>query len=374
MKFTLSSSALLSRLSGAGKVISNKSTLPILEHFLFELKDGVLKVTASDLEIWVVTEIAVDNIEREGRVAAPAKLLLEVLKECAEMPLTIDVNEQTWEIKMTWHSGGSSVPGANPVSYPSLQTLSEEAIEFPMEVDTLLNGVNKTIFAAADDDLKPAMNGVFFNIEPLQTTFVATDAHKLVEFKIGHDSGVEASFILPKKPAVLLKSMLLKEEEPVKVGFDKSNAIFKLSQTTLICHLIESKYPNYNVVIPTANPNKMLVDRVEFLNSLRRVAVCANSSTNLVRLDIDNNHLTLTAQDAGFYMSANETLSCSYEGDKITIGFNSAYLVEILSNIDTPTVLVELGDSSRAAVFKPVSDDDNGSATLMLLMPMLINL
>ena len=373
MKFTVSSSALLSVLSMTGKVINNKSSLPILEHFLMELKDGVLRVTASDSETTLIGTLEVENVEQEGMVAAPAKVLLDVLKECSEMPLTFDVNENTWEIKITWHSGGSSVPGANPVSYPTNKTLAEDKTEVTMDVDTLVNGINKTIFATADDDFKPMMNGVFFNIEQNGITYVATDGHKLVKFTTEHSGEQAASFILPKKPANLLKTMLLKEEEDVTVSFDKSNAVFTLKNYIHICRLIEGDYPFYNAVIPAGNPNKILIDRIEFLNGIKRVAVCANSATNLIRLDVADNKLTLTAQDVNFYVSANESLNCSYDGTPISIGFKSIFLVEILSNIETPTVLVELADSTRAGVFKPVYDDAQSSSTLMLLMPMIIS-
>ena len=373
MKFTVSSSALLSILSITGKVINNKSSLPILEHFLMELKDGVLRVTASDSETTLIGTLEVENVEREGMVAAPAKVLLDVLKECSEMPLTFDVNDNTWEIKITWHSGGSSVPGANPVSYPTNKTLAEDKTEITLDVDTLVNGINKTIFATADDDFKPMMNGVFFNIEQSGITYVATDGHKLVKFTTEHANNSAASFILPKKPANLLKALLLKEEDDVTVSFDKSNAVFTLKNYILICRLIEGDYPNYNAVIPTANPNKILIDRIEFLNGIKRVAVCANSATNLIRLDVADNKLTLTAQDVNFYVSANESLNCSYEGSPISIGFKSIFLVEILANIETPTVLVELADSTRAGVFKPVYDDVQSTSTLMLLMPMIIS-
>ena len=373
MKFTVSSSALLSVLSMTGKVINNKSSLPILEHFLMELKDGVLRVTASDAETTLVGTLEVENIEREGMVAAPAKVLLDVLKECSEMPLTLDVNESTWEIKITWHSGSSSVPGANPVSYPTSKSLSDDKAEVTLDVDTLVNGINKSIFATADDDFKPMINGIYFNIDNSGITFVATDGHKLVKHTAKQESQNNASFILPKKPANLLKNLLLKEEDDVLVSFDKSNAVFTMKNYTLICRLIEGMYPNYNAVIPVANPNKILIDRIEFLNGIKRVAVCANSATNLIRLDIADNKMTLTAQDVNFYVSANQSLSCSYDGSPISIGFKSVFLIEILANIETPTVLVELADSTRAGVFKPVYDDEQTTSTLMLLMPMIIS-
>ena len=373
MKFTVSSSALLSLLSTTGKVINSKNTLPILDYFLMELKGNELKVTTSDLETTLVGTLQVDSVEKEGTVAAPAKLMLDVLKECSEMPLTLSVNEDNWEIQISWNSGQSSVPGANPVSYPQTHELSEEKTEVSLDVDILVNGINKTIFATADDEYRLVMNGVYFHLEENELTCVATDAHKLVKFTVECNCGTKAAFILPKKPANLLKNILLKEEGEVKLTFDQKNVVFKLSNSTLVCRLIEGAYPNYNVVIPQTNPNKLLVDRVGLLNAIKRVAVCSNPTTNLIRLDISNNKVVLAAQDVNFSISANESLSCSYEGTPITIGFKSTFLVEILSNIDTPTMLVELADSTRAGVFKPVYDDVQSSATLMLLMPMMIN-
>ena len=373
MKFTVSSSALLSLLATTGKVINSRNTLPILDYFLMELKGGELKVTTSDLETTLVGTLKVDNVERDGVVAAPSKLMLDVLKECSEMPLTFDVNEENWEIHISWNSGQSSVPGANPVSYPQTHELAADKTELSLSVDVLVNGINKTIFATADDDLRPVMNGVYFNFDEKELTCVATDAHKLVKYTVECECGTKAAFILPKKPANLLKTLLLKEDGEVKMTFDQKNVVFTLSSSTLVCRLIEGAYPNYNVVIPQANPNKMLVDRIGLLNAIKRVAVCSNPQTNLIRLDIANNKTTLAAQDITYSISANEHLNCSYEGQPITIGFKSSFLVDILSNIETPTVLVELADSTRAGVFKPVYDDEQSSATLMLLMPMMIN-
>ena len=373
MKFSVSSSALLSLLATTGKVISNKNTLPILDYFLMELSGNELKVTTSDLETTLIGSITVDSVESEGTIAAPAKLMLDSLKEFSELPLTIDVNDKNWEITINWKSGSLSIPGASAVSYPAVPQLSAEKKELSMDVDTLVNGINKTIFATADDELRPVMNGIYINLAPGALTFVGTDAHKLVKYESETANEVTASFILPKKPANLLKGMLLKEEAPVKVSFDSKNVLFNLKNHTLVCRLIEGSYPNYNAVIPTANPNKVLVDRVELVNGIKRVAVCSNPTTNLIRMDIGDNRINLTAQDIDFSVSANETISCSYDGEEITIGFKSTFLVEILSNMDTPTVVIELADSTRAGVFKPVYDDKQTSSTLMLLMPMMIN-
>ena len=366
MKFSVSSSALLSLLATTGKVISNKNTLPILDYFLMELSGNELKVTTSDLETTLIGSITVDSVESEGTIAAPAKLMLDSLKEFSELPLTIDVNDKNWEITINWKSGSLSIPGASAVSYPAVPQLSAEKKELSMDVDTLVNGINKTIFATADDELRPVMNGIYINLAPGALTFVGTDAHKLVKYESETANEVTASFILPKKPANLLKSVLLKEDDAIEMSFDSKNALFKLKSHTLVCRLIEGNYPNYNAVIPANNPNKVLVDRVELVNGIKRVAVCSNTTTNLIRMD-------LTAQDIDFSVSANETISCSYDGEEITIGFKSTFLVEILSNMDTPTVVIELADSTRAGVFKPVYDDKQTSSTLMLLMPMMIN-
>ncbi len=373
MKFSVSSSSLLSLLSMTGKVISSKNQLPILDYFLFELKDGRLKVTASDLETVLTGSIEVDNVESEGIIAAPARLMLDSLKEFAEMPLTIEVNDSTWEIKISWNSGVSSIPGVSGVSYPAMPPLNESAKTMEFDVETLVNGINKTVFATADDELRPVMNGVYINITPESTTFVGTDAHKLVRYTAESHVDAADSFILPKKPANLLKSMLLKEEGMIRVTCDSRNVIFELKNHTLSCRLIEGNYPNYNAVIPANNPNKLLIDRIDLLNGIKRVAVCSNQATNLIRMDLSENKLVLMAQDLDFSVSAKESLSCSYEGDPITIGFKSTFLIEILSNLETPTIAVELADSTRAGVFKPVYDDKQSSDTLMLLMPMMIN-
>lgn len=370
MKFVISSSALLSLLSTTGKVISNKNTLPILDYFLMELKDGELKVTASDLETTLVGRMKVESVEKEGMIAAPTKLLLDSLKEFSEQPLTIEANESTWEIRISWKSGSLTIPGNSGVSYPALPELSEEKRTLQFDVDVLLNGINKTIFATADDELRPVMNGIFINMAPDGFTFVATDAHKLVKYTSEAAQQIDASFILPKKPANLLRSILLKEDGPIEVGFDSKNVLFTLKNSTLICRLIEGNYPNYNAVIPTANPNKVTVDRVELLNGIRRVAVCSNQATNLIKLDIESNRVDLTAQDIDFSVSANEEVPCSYEGEPITIGFKSTYLVEVLSNIETSNVVIELADSTRAGVFKPLYEEKQPNDTLMLIMPL----
>ena len=374
MKFVVSSSALLGLLQTTNKVISSKNTLPILDYFLFDLKEGVLKITASDLETTLVGTLAVENVEREGLIAVPVKLMLDSLKEFSEQPLTIEANESTWEIVVSWKSGKLTLPGTSGLSYPNLPELNAETKQsLALDVDTLMVGINKTIFATADDELRPVMNGVYINLEPQSVTFVATDAHKLVKYASETAAEATASFILPKKPANLLRGLLPKEDGEITVEFDDKNVLFRLKNQVLICRLIEGNYPNYNAVIPANNPNKVFVDRLELLNAIRRVAVCSNQSTNLIKLDISKGTINLTAQDLDFSVSAQESLLCDYEGEDIVIGFKSTFLIEILSNIETTTVLVELADSTRAGVFKPVYDQQPSNDTLMLLMPMMFN-
>ncbi len=375
MKFTASSQSLLHLLATAGRVISTKNTFPILDYFHLELKGDELTVTTSDLETTMKSRITVESVEVEGCVAAPAKLILDTLKEFADMPLTIEVDEQSWEIKVIYRSGSLSIPGANPASYPAMQQIAEERREITIDVDNLVGGINKSIFATADDELRPIMNGILFNIQPTELTFVATDAHKLVKCSVNHSSDISASFILPKKPSMLLKVLLAKAEDLVDVVFDSKNAMFSFKNHTLVCRLIEGNYPNYNAVIPSNNPNKVLVDRQELLNAIRRVAVCSNPTTNLIRLEVVENNITLTAQDLDFSVSATESVTCNYASDPIVIGFKSTFLIEILTNIESSTVLIELADSTRAGLFKPVTEDETLSSgeSLMLLMPMMIN-
>ncbi len=374
MKFVISSSSLLSSLSTASKVISSKNTLPILDYFLFDVKTDGLRVTASDLETTITSVITPESVESEGVIAAPVKLLIDSLKEFSEQPLTFEADETTWEIKISWKTGSITLPGMSGMSYPAAQPLADDAREIAFDADTLLGGINKTIFATADDELRPVMNGVFIDITPAQYIFVATDAHKLVKYTADKEEGdLTASFILPKKPANLLRTMLLREDDAVQVAFDSNNVKFTLSNSTLTCRLIEGNYPNYNAVIPTNNPNKVIVDRIELLNGIKRVAVCSNQATNLIKFEIGDNRINLTAQDLDFSYSANESLSCSYEGSPVTIGFKSTFLIEILSNLETPSVIIELADSTRSGVFKPLYDDVQPYSTLMILMPMLIN-
>ncbi|HNW51419.1 MAG TPA: DNA polymerase III subunit beta [Prolixibacteraceae bacterium] len=375
MKFVVSSTELLNHLTAISRVISSKSTLPILDNFLFNLEDNKLTITASDLETTLITWIDLDNTEGIGEIAIPAKLSIDTLKEFPEQPLTFQINTETFAIEIFSENGKFSIMGQNGEEYPELPEIhASTATSVAMGHDILLNGINKTLFATADDELRPVMNGILVEISPEDATFVASDAHKLVRYKRADvKADIDSSFILPKKPAALLKNLLPKEDFDVKLEFDEKNAFFSLSKFKVICRLVEGKYPSYNSVIPTNNPNRMQIDRLELYNTLRRVSVFSNAASNLVRLKISGNQLVVSAQDIDFSISAVERLNCVYEGDELEIGFKSSFLLEILSNLSSSEIRVELSDPTRAGILLPVEKEIDEEDVLMLLMPMMIN-
>ena len=373
MRFIVSSSALFNRLQTIGRVINSKNTLPILDCFLFEIQDNILTITASDSETTLITNLELVESDANARFCINAKTIQDSMKEIAEQPLSFDINPDNMEITANYQNGRFNIVGQSADEYPEMNLPQEDMNALIIPAETMLNGINRCLFATADDELRPIMNGVYINIESQSITFVATDAHKLVKYVSPIETEIAASFILPKKPANLLRSMLGKEDESIRMEFDDKNVTFRLKSHTLICRLIEGNYPNYNAVIPSNNPNHVRVDRVELLNGIRRVAVCSNQSTNLIKMDIESSTINLTAQDLDFSVSAQESLACEYEGEAISIGFKSTFLVEILANIDTQNVVLELADSTRAGVFKPIYDEAPATDTLMLLMPMMIN-
>jgi len=375
MKFVVSSTEILGHIQAISRVISNKNTLPILDNFLFELKDGELIATASDLETTLITTIPLDASEGEGVIALPAKILTDTLKEFPEQPLTFEVDAQTLAVKLSTENGKFSIPGQNGDDYPKNPEKEQDSIvNITVASEVLLKGVNKTLFATADDELRPVMNGIFIELNNNDLTFVASDAHKLVRYKrLDGRSEVESSFILPKKPASLLRNILPKEENPVLVEFDDKNAFFTLSNYKLICRLVEGKYPSYGSVIPTNNPFKLTIDRVELYNTLKRVSVFSNPASNLIKFELNQNELVVSAQDIDFSISAREKLMCQYEGEALEIGFKSVFLLEILQNISSANVVVALSDPTRAGLFLPYDNENADEDVLMLLMPMMIN-
>jgi len=375
MKFVVSSTELLSHLSAISKVINSKNTLPILDNYLFLLEENLLTITASDLESTLITSIELDNTNGTGTIAVPAKLMNETLKEFPEQPLTFQIDPETFAIDIFSQNGKFSIVGQNGEDFPQ-QPMLNEALASTINVNhsVLLSGINKTLFATADDELRPVMNGIFIELTTEDMKFVASDAHKLVRYKrFDAKAEKDASFILPKKPAALLKSLLPKEEFDVKLEFDDKNAFFTLSNFKLICRLVEGNYPSYNSVIPQNNPNKLIIDRVEFYNTVRRVSVFSNQASNLVRLKLTENQLVVSAQDIDFSISAVERLNCQYEGEDMEIGFKSTFLQEILSNLSATDVKVELSDPTRAGLLLPAENDNEEENVLMLLMPMMIN-
>jgi DNA polymerase-3 subunit beta len=354
MKFVVSSTELLSHLAALSRVISSKSTMPILDNFLFQITESALTITASDLESTLITSLELDNIEGEGAIAVPAKLFIDTLKEFPEQPLTFQIDGDSYTVEIFSDNGKFSITGQNAEDFPELPTLDEESTStIDVSHVALKNGIEKTLFATADDELRPVMNGIYIELSPDYMSFVASDAHKLVRYRrTDAKAEFESSFILPKKPAGLLKNLLPKEEFDVKVEFDDKNAFFTLSNYKLICRLVEGNYPSYNSVIPTQNPNQ---------------------ASNLIKLNINDNQLVVSAQDIDFSISAVERLNCEYEGDEMDIGFKSTFLQEILSNISTSDVKVELSDPTRAGLLLPSQDGDESEEMLMLLMPMMIN-
>ena len=375
MKFVVSSSELLGQLQSISRVISSKNTLPILDNFLFNLSGNDLEITASDLESTLITRMKLENTDGDGTIALPARILLDTLKEFSVQPLTFDINMETMAVVISSENGKFNVVGQNGIDFPALPAIKKEKkFSFAINADVLLSGISKTLFATADDELRPVMGGIFVEASTDKITFVASDAHKLVRYqRTDAQADDNASFILPKKPASLLKNILTKEEGAVTVEFDDKNAFFILGNYKVVCRLVEGNYPNYNSVIPKNNPRKITIDRVEFFNTLRRVSVFSNQASNLVKLQLKGNQVMVSAQDIDFSISAYERIKCQYEGDEIEIGFKSVFLLEILSNIGSQDVMIELADPTRAGLFLPAITENESEDLLMLLMPMMIN-
>ena len=375
MDFVISSTELLNHLQAIGGVINPKNTLPMLDNFLFQIKDSKLLITASDLETTFNTTIVLENANGDGNIAIKSSWLSELLKEFPEQPLTFNIDLETFSIKILSENGEYITVGQNGDDFPRLPTIDKDkASTIKVSADVLLNGIGKTIFATASDELRPVMNGIYFELSDENLTFVASDAHKLVRYKRADaKSDLNTSFILPKKPASLLKNILPKQEGDITLEFDDKNAFFTLTNYNLVCRLIEGNYPSYQSVIPTENPNKLTVNRNEFYNILKRVSVCANQASNLTRLNIKANELIISAQDVDFSISGEDKLNCQYEGADMEIGFKSIFLLEILSNLTSEEVVFELSEPTRAGIILPAGKDNENEDVLMLLMPMMIN-
>ena len=375
MDFVISSSQLLSHLQIVSRVVNSKNSLPILDNVLMSVEDGILKITASDLESTITTTLPLENYSGNGVIATDTKKILDVLKEFPEQPLTFNINTDDKRIDITSQNGKYTLVGVDGSDFPQATQLKvDKTISISISPDILYGGITSAIFATGDDELRPIMNGIFIELQESGINFVATDAHKLVRYTRKEvKAETESSFILPKKPANILKTILPKASDDVVLEFDEKNAVFTFGSIRLVCRLLEGVYPNYNSVIPRENPNKLVVDRVELYNSLRRIGMFASQSSNLVGLKINGNTLEISAQDMDFSISGKEVINCQYEGDDMEIGFKSNFLGEILSNISTQEVTIELSDPTRAGIILPKDNENPDEDVLMLLMPMMIN-
>ena len=371
MKFIVSSSYLLKQLQVLGGIINNNNTLPILDNFLFNLDGSSLTVSASDLETTVSSKLEVESNEK-GSVCIPARLLLDTLKTFPEQPLTFTVEENN-TVEISSNHGKYALAYADGEEFPNAVELSDPSSTV-LQGDVLATAINKTFFATGNDDLRPVMSGVFFQFSTEGLTFVATDAHKLVKYTREDLTASEtAEFIMPKKPLNLLKSILAGSEEDVTIEYNESNAKFTFENTEMVCRLIDGKYPNYEAVIPKENPNKLSIDRNQFLNSVRRVSIFSNKTTHQIRLKIAGSELNISAEDVDYSNKAEERLTCDYQGDDMQIGFNSRFLTEMLNNLTSDDVSLEMSLPNRAGILTPVDGLDEGEQVTMLVMPVMLN-
>ena len=373
MRFTVSSTALSSRLTALSRVINSKNSLPILGDFLFEVVEGRLNLTASDSEVMMKTSLELTETDGDGRFCVGNHDLLEAVKGISEQPITFDVDQSGNIAKISYQNGMFSLPVENADEFPQPQQVGEGANTINIATPLLAENINRSLFATAQDELRPVMNGIYFDLTPDYLAVVASDGHKLVRNKVLNiKSEQPAAFILPKKPATLLKNVLGKQGGDVVIRFDERNAEINFEEGIIICRLIEGRYPNYNSVIPQSNPNQLTVDRLGLLAALRRVQPFSNDSSNLIRFHVENGTLQLDAEDYDFSKTATEKMSCEYNGMPMSIGFKGSSFIEILSNFDCEQVNIQLADPSRAGLVLPSEQPENQDV-LMLMMPMLSN-
>ena len=372
MRFIVSSQNLLKSLQSISGVLNSSNTLPILDDFLVELTANSLKVTASDLETTMSVVIEVNMAEEEGSIAIPAKILLELLKTYGDTPLTFTIDGNQG-IEIAADEAKFRITGHNADEFPRSPQM-EATSTFVLTSELLLTAINKTIFATGNDDLRPAMSGVYCDLSPDSVIFVATDAHKLVRYK-RTDASAESSttFIMPKKPLNQLKAILPADTSEVNVIYNETNARFTFKNVDLVCRLIEGRYPNYEAVIPQDNPNTLIVDRQSLITTLRRASFFANKSTNQIRLSINGQELFIDAEDIDFAHESRQRLSCNYTGDDMEIGFNSRFLIEMLVNISTENIRLELSAPNRAGILRPLDAENKAEDLLMLVMPVMLN-
>lgn len=371
MKFIVSSSVLLKQLSSINGVITTNPVVPILENFLFEINEGSLTITASDLQTSMITELEVESKE-SGNIAVPARILIETLKNLPEQPVTFTIDEETYSVEISSDNGRYKLAGENATDFPKVPTVTDD-FSVNMSTDVLSSAINNTIFATSNDELRPAMTGVYMNLTDTNTTFVSTDGHRLIRYRrvdVASDNG--NAIIIPRKALTLLKSTLPSENTDVAVEFNVSNAFFRFGNIKMICRLIDERFPDYENVIPQDNTNTMVIDKGEFLSSLKRIAIYANKTTHQVRLKITGSELQISAEDLDFSNEANERLSCEHDGGDIEIGFNARFLIEMLSNLDSDKIELRLSEPNKAGLIIPQEKDDDEDI-LMLVMPVMLN-
>src|SRR6186713_417985 len=371
MKFIVNSSYLLKQLSNINGVITTNPVVPILENFLFEVDKTSLTVTASDLQTSMITEITIESKEK-GSIAVPARILLDTLKNLPEQPVTFSVDETTYSIEISSDNGRYKLSGENSTDFPKVPTVSHD-FSASISSEVLSRAVNNTIFATSSDELRPAMTGVYVNLGEKNTTFVATDGHRLVRYRrtdVKSDNG--NSIIIPRKALNLLKATLPSENTDVSVNFNMSNAFFRFGNIKMICRLIDERFPDYDNVIPSGNNIRMTIERSDLLGALKRISIYSNKTTHQVRLKITGSELQISAEDLDFSNEANERLSCEHDGEDIEIGFNAKFLIEMLTNLDSDKIRLTMSAPNKAGVILPV-DKDTNEDILMLVMPVMLN-
>ena len=373
MRFTLSSTALSSKLIALSRVINTKSSLPILSDFVFEVDGNTLRLTASDSENMMKTSVELNESDDNGTFAIGSHYLLEAVKGFSEQPITFEVNREENLAKIIYQNGQFSLPIEDADEFPQALQVGDGANVITIASGMLADNINRSVFATGDDPLRPVMNGIYFDLTQECLTIVASDGRKLVRNKVlTVASEVPASFILPKKPTLLLKNLLGKDGGDVTIKFDDHNAEISFDDCVIACRLIEGRYPNYNSVIPQNNPHRAIIDRALFISALRRVSVFSSQSSSLIKLSLSENQMKISAQDIDFSTSAEETIACQYGGNPMSIGFKSSFLIDILNNISAQNIIIELADPSRAGVIVPEEQEEDEDL-LMLLMPMMLN-
>lgn len=374
MRFTLSSTALSTRLSILAKVINSKNSLSILDCFLFEVKDGILTLTASDNANMMRCSIELNECDGDGAFCISNRIILTSVKELPEQPLTFEVDTTTNNIRMVYQNGNYKIACQSADEYPVQPVMTGKFTETTIKEGTLSKNIQRTLFATANDELRMIMNGIYFDLKQDRLNIVASDGHKMVRNVVLSCSANEpAAFILPKKPAGLLRNILSSDsEEDVNIKFNANNAEITFNGGMMSCRLIEGRYPNYASVIPTDNPNVITVDRKALMGALRRVIPFASESTQLIKLRMGMNNIELSSEDVDFATSASEDVMCDYSGAAMSIGFKGSTLFEVLNNLESDNVIIELADPSRAGVIRP-EEQPEGEDVLMLIMPMLLN-